>query len=247
MKKSASDYCALALDNRSSLEAIRRLIVETAPFIGVFKVGLEQFTRFGTSLLDVVRTAGRKIFLDLKFHDIPNTVGKAVEAASALDVDYLTIHISGGMAMMRAAKSAAALAVTISPPVTAPKIIGVTLLTSIDAGSLRRDLAVPLSVAAYVRHCADQAVKAPLDGIVCSAADLAAVKPLLPEFFEIITPGIRQAGGPFHDQKRVATPVEAIRDGATLLVLGRAVTGAENPAKAAENIVKEIAETIQNE
>ena len=119
-----------------------------------------------------------------------------------------------------------------------------TLLTSIDAGSLRRDLAVPLSVADYVRHCVGQAVKASLDGIVCSAADLGAVRPLLPEFFEIITPGIRPAGDPFHDQKRIATPAEAIREGATLLVLGRAVTGAENPAKAAENIIKEITEVI---
>jgi orotidine-5'-phosphate decarboxylase len=242
MKKSASDYCALALDNRSSLEALRRLIGETSPCIGVFKIGMEQFTRFGSPLLDIVRTAGGKIFLDLKFHDIPNTVGKAVEAASAFGADYLTIHIAGGMEMMRAAKSAAKLAIKKFP--AAPKIIGVTLLTSIDAERLHRDLAVPLTVADYVRHCAGQAVRAPLDGIVCSAADLADIKQLLPESFEVITPGIRPAGTSSHDQKRIATPAAAIGSGATLLVLGRAVTEAENPGKAAEHIVKEIAAVI---
>ncbi len=245
MKKSASDYCALALDNRSSLEALQRLIEETSPCIGVFKIGLEQFTRFGSPLLDIVRAAGRKIFLDLKFHDIPNTVGKAVEAASAFGADYLTIHISGGMAMMRAAASAAKLATRNTNSPVALKIIGVTLLTSIDAESLRRDLAVPLPVADYVRHCARQAVTAPLDGIVCSAADLADIKQLLPESFEIITPGIRPAGASAHDQKRIATPTTAIENGATLLVLGRAVTEAEDPGKAAEDIVREIAGVIQ--
>jgi len=147
------------------------------------------------------------------------------------------------MAMMRAAASAAKLATRNSP--AALKIIGVTLLTSIDAESLRRDLAVPLPVADYVRHCARQAVTAPLDGIVCSAADLADIKQLLPESFEIITPGIRPAGASSHDQKRIATPTTAIENGATLLVLGRAVTEAEDPGKAAEDIVREIAGVIQ--
>jgi orotidine-5'-phosphate decarboxylase len=240
MKKSAPDYCALALDNTDSLADLERLIEQTAPFIGVFKIGLEQFTRFGTPLLELVRTAERKIFLDLKFHDIPNTVGKAVEAAAALDVDFLTVHISGGRDMLRAAGAAA----RASQGATTPKIIGVTLLTSIDAESLHRDLAVPLTVPEYLSHCADQAVQAPLDGIVCSAADLLAIKHLLPVSFEVITPGIRPAGIASHDQKRIATPAEAITAGATLLVLGRAVTGADDPGRAAEQIVAEIEQII---
>jgi orotidine-5'-phosphate decarboxylase len=238
MKKSAPDYLALALDNRSSLDDLRRLIDETASSIGVFKIGLEQFTRFGTPLFDLVRAAHRKIFLDLKFHDIPNTVGKAVEAAAEREVDYLTIHISGGSAMMRAAASAANLVKT--KTTRAPKIIGVTLLTSIDAGSLQSDLAVPLPLDEYVRRCAAGAVAARLDGIVCSAADLASVGPLLPDTFEIITPGIRPAGASSHDQKRIATPAEAMAGGATLLVLGRAVTEAVSPGQAAAAIANEL-------
>jgi orotidine-5'-phosphate decarboxylase len=238
MKKSPADYLALALDNLSSTDAIRRLIGETAPSIGVFKIGLEQFTRFGPPLLDLVRNSGRKIFLDLKFHDIPNTVGKAVEAAAGLGVDYLTIHVSGGSAMMRAAHAAASLVKEGRP--IAPKIIGVTLLTSIDPEALKNELSVPLSVEEYLRGCAGRAVDAQLDGIVCSAADLGVVRPLLPDTFEIITPGIRMSGGDAHDQKRVATPAAAISGGATLLVLGRAVTEAERPGMAAGIIVKEI-------
>jgi orotidine-5'-phosphate decarboxylase len=244
MKKSPADYLALALDNLTSTDALRRLIEETAPSIGVFKIGLEQFTRFGPPLLDLVRDAGRKIFLDLKFHDIPNTVGKAVEAAAGLGVDYLTIHVAGGSAMMRAAHEAAIKG--LKETSTAPKIIGVTLLTSIDALSLNRELSVPLPIEEYLRGCVARAKEAQLDGVVCSAADLGVVKPLLPDTFEIITPGIRLAGADSHDQKRVSTPAAAISGGATLLVLGRAVTGAGEPGVVAEKILKEIEKLINS-
>jgi orotidine-5'-phosphate decarboxylase len=236
MKKHSIDQLALALDNFSSLEAIKKLIHQTAPSIGVFKIGLEQFTHFGPPVLDVVRSASRKIFLDLKFHDIPNTVAKAVVSAGALGVDYLTIHTQGGLEMMAAAKSAAQ---TCARP---PKIIGVTLLTSIGEESLRKELTVTLDTVSYVRHLAGLACDARLDGIVCSAADLPQVKLHLPESFEIITPGIRPVGAATHDQKRIATPAEAIGNGATLLVLGRAITEAENPAHAVQLILDEISD-----
>ena len=239
MKKAPLDYLALALDNVSSLSAIANLVQAVAPSIGVFKIGLEQFTRFGPPVLELIRRADRKIFLDLKFHDIPNTVNKAVQSACALGVDFLTIHTQGGIAMMRAAKEATEDARKLRGH--APKIIGVTLLTSIDADCLRNELSIPLAPADYVRRLALLAAQAGLDGIVCSAADLPAVKPLLPESFEIITPGIRPAGTEAHDQKRVATPEEAIKNGATLLVLGRAVTEAEDPGKAAEGVLRGIA------
>jgi orotidine-5'-phosphate decarboxylase len=238
MKKSPRDYLALALDNSSSLPEITGLIRSTAPSIGVYKIGLEQFTRFGPPILDVVRNAERKIFLDLKFHDIPNTVGKAVESAGLLGVDFLTIHTQGGIAMMRAAKAAAD--GVRQKTGSAPKILGVTLLTSIDAMTLQKELGVTLSTDDFVRHLARCAVEANLDGIVCSAADLPSVKPLLPDSFEIITPGIRPAGAETHDQKRVATPQEAINNGATLLVLGRAVTGADDSGRAAEEILLQV-------
>jgi orotidine-5'-phosphate decarboxylase len=234
MTKSPIDFLALAIDNTTTLSSIKALIEQTAPFIGVYKIGLEQFTRFGPPVLDVIRSAGRKIFLDLKFHDIPNTVAKAVVSAGALGVDYLTIHTQGGLEMMSAAKVAAQKCGRL------PKIIGVTLLTSIGEESLHKELTVTLDAGSYVRHLAGLARDAGLDGIVCSAADLPQVKPHLPESFEIITPGIRPAGAAAHDQKRIATPAEAIRNGATLLVLGRAITEAENPAFAAKTILSDI-------
>lgn len=234
MKKSAQDYLALALDNISSLQALSNLILTTSPWIGVFKIGLEQFTRFGPSILDLVHKADKKVFLDLKFHDIPNTVGNAVLSACDLGVDYLTIHTTGGIAMMRAAM--AAKDVSHRQKRNTPKIIGVTLLTSIDTDCLHKELSVTQNLNAYVRHCAMLAVQAGLDGIVCSATDLPAVKPVLPGNFEIITPGIRPAGIDTNDQKRIASPEEAIKNGATLLVLGRVVTDAPDPEKVAEEI-----------
>jgi orotidine-5'-phosphate decarboxylase len=232
---------ALALDNVSSLDALNNLIQATAPWIGVYKIGLELFTRFGPPVCGVVRAAQRKIFLDLKFHDIPNTVGKAVMAACDLKVDYLTVHAQGGIPMLSAAADARR-----HKGLGLPKIIGVTLLTSIDAEGLADDLLVTAPPAEYAKHLASLAVRAGLDGIVCSAADLPALKsglkPGLPPGFDIITPGIRPAGSAANDQKRIATPKEAIKNGATLLVIGRAVTEASDPARAAAAIAAEIAQ-----
>jgi orotidine-5'-phosphate decarboxylase len=226
---------ALALDNVSSLSAVKDLIHATAPSIGVFKIGLELFSRFGPPVCDVVREARRKIFLDLKLHDIPNTVEKAVTAACDLKIDFLTVHTQGGTSMLSAAVNARR---------QKTKIIGVTLLTSIDADCLENDLLVNTPPAEYVKHLASLAVRAGLDGIVCSAVDLPIVKPGLsaglPPGFEIITPGIRPAGCATNDQKRIATPKEAIKNGATLLVVGRSVTEAPDPAKAAAAMVTEI-------
>lgn len=232
--KPPRDFLALALDNSSDLDALIALVAKTAKSVGVYKLGLEQFTRFGPKILDIVREAGAKIFLDLKFHDIPNTVAKAITAACDLRVDYLTIHTQGGVEMMKAAVSAAENAAH------RPKILGVTLLTSIDQSMLNNELAVPLDANKYVEHLAKMAALAKIDGIVCSAADLENVRPTLPENFEVVTPGIRPAGADVNDQKRVATPAWAIKNGATLLVIGRPITAAENPEKAAENILKEI-------
>jgi orotidine-5'-phosphate decarboxylase len=234
VKRSAREHLALALDNISSMRALSTLIFATAPWIGVFKIGLEQFTRFGPRVLDLVRKADRKIFLDLKFHDIPNTVEKAVLSACDLEVDYLSVHTTGGIDMMRAAMDAANVSRRQKRP--SPKIIGVTLLTSIDTDCLHNELSVAQNLTDYVRHLAMLAVQAGLDGIVCSASDLLTVKPVLPNNFEIITPGIRPAGVDANDQKRIASPEEAIKNGASLLVLGRAVTDASDPEKIADEI-----------
>jgi len=232
--KNAPDYIALALDNSNDLTALKSLITKTAGSVGVYKLGLEQFTRFGPAVLDIVRSVDRKIFLDLKFHDIPNTVAKAVEAACGLGVDYMTIHTQGGVEMMKAAVEVA------SKALHRPKILGVTLLTSIDQSMLNNDLSVQMKTAEYVLHLAKKAVEAGLDGLVCSAADLEMVAPSVPSGLEIVTPGIRPAGADVNDQKRVATPSWAIKNGATLLVIGRPITGADDPARAAADIVNEI-------
>ena len=232
--KNAKDFIALALDNVDDIDTLKALIRKTSESVGVYKLGLEQFTRFGPKALDLVRDVGRKIFLDLKFHDIPNTVAKAVRAACELNVDYLTIHTQGGLEMMKAAAEAA------SGAARRPKILGVTLLTSIGQEALNCELAVQMKTNLYVLHLAQKAVEAGIDGLVCSAADLEAVKPSLPKDFEVVTPGIRPAGSDANDQKRVATPEWAIKNGATLLVIGRPITGADDQRKAAEEMVESI-------
>ena len=232
--KQPKDYLALAIDNTDDLATIESLVAQTAPYIGTFKIGFEQFVRFGPPVLDVVKKHGAKIFLDLKLHDIPNTVGKAVEAAAAHEVDILTVHASGGSEMLKAAGAAAAKA---KHP---PKIVAVTVLTSISEEALNGELGVAGKLSDQVANLAKLAANAGLSGIVCSAADLAFVKQGLPAGFEIVTPGIRPAGVDAGDQKRIATPREAIDGGSTLLVLGRAVTAAADPAAAAKAILESI-------
>jgi orotidine-5'-phosphate decarboxylase len=226
---------ALALDNVSTIKEIENLVHQTSESVGVYKIGLEQFTRFGASVLSVVKNVDCKIFLDLKFHDIPNTVAKAVASACDFGVDYMTIHTQGGIEMMKAAVDAAH-----KHSETPPSIVGVTLLTSIGAEALKSDLMIPVSPVEYVKHLAACALKAGLAGIVCSAADLPSVRPTLPEEFIKITPGIRPVGADSGDQARIATPLEAIKNGATILVIGRPITGEKDPGKAAHEILESI-------
>jgi orotidine-5'-phosphate decarboxylase len=240
--KNPSDYIVIALDNLEELGHIKKLINQTKPFCTTYKVGLELFTRFGPLILDCIRGAERKIFLDLKFHDIPNTVARAVTSASLLGVQYCTIHTQGGRAMMGAAVAAAK--ASYDNGVLPPKLIGVTVLTSIDAQCLRDELNVGLSLEQQVQSLAGLAVAAGMDGIVCSAADLPKVKGTLPDTLEIITPGIRCSGSAVHDQKRVATPAEAIANGATLLVVGREVTLAADPVTSVQVILSAISSLI---
>jgi len=234
MKKQKKDYLALALDNVTEKEKILNLVEQTKKYIGIFKIGLEQYIRFGPEIIHSVQKSGNKIFLDLKLLDIPNTVAKAVYAASELKVDYLTIHTTGGLVMM---KAAAEIAKSCDTP---PKLIGVTVLTSIDQYALNNELKVDGTVAEQVAHLAQLAVQAELDGIVCSAAELPEIKRHIPDGFEVITPGIRPAGTETGDQKRVVTPQQSIDNGATTLVIGRPINAAENPGKSAMNIYNDL-------
>ena len=236
--KTSKDNLALALDNVSNLDAITDLVGATREYIGVYKIGLEQFTRFGIPVVEKIQKLGVQIFLDLKFHDIPNTVEKAVASACELNVQYCTLHTLGGTDMLKAAVKAAN--AYREKGKTPPKLIGVTVLTSVSPEALKNDLQVAMPLTDYVAHLAKNALSSGLDGIVCSAADLPAVQPFLPQNFVRITPGIRFDGGATHDQKRVATPQQAIANGATLLVIGRAVTEAKDPGAAAREIFSVI-------
>lgn len=235
MNKKPKDYLALALDNCTEVVRIQELVEQTKEYIGVYKVGLEQFIRFGPDIISNVRAWGAgKIFLDLKLHDIPNTVAKAITSACTYDVDFLTVHTMGGKNMLEAASEAAQKA---DNP---PKIVGVTILTSIDQQTLNTELQVNSTVDGQVKHLAQIALDSKLNGIVCSAADLPSIKETIPNDFEVITPGIRLKSDNVNDQKRIATPKYAIKERATLLVIGRPITAAENPVSAAQDFLTQM-------
>lgn len=187
------------------------------------KVGSELFTAAGPAVVETLRDSGRDVFLDLKFHDIPNTVRSAARRAAALGARLITVHASGGRAMLQAAVEGA------GEGGDGCGVLAVTVLTSLDAPSLGEAWGRPVDdVLAEVLRLADLAHSAGVQGIVCSGAEAAAVHARHGSALELLIPGIRLAGGATHDQKRVVTPTQALAAGATYLVLGRAVTGAED-------------------
>jgi orotidine-5'-phosphate decarboxylase len=203
---------------------------------GMFKVGLQLFTAEGPRAVEKLAGLGFDIFLDLKFHDIPNTVAGAVAAAADLPgVRLVNVHTLGGVAMMRAAREA------LTGKKRRPALLGVTVLTSMDAAELRRvGVSGPPSTRAV--GLARLAKQAGLDGVVASAHEARAIRRACGARFLIVVPGVRPAGAAVNDQSRVATPGEAIRAGASYLVVGRPITGAANPREAALAITREIAE-----
>lgn len=234
MTKKNEDYLCLAVDNISEKKEIDNLIQNTSNYFGTYKIGFEQFIRFGPDIIEMVKMAERRVFLDLKLHDIPNTVKKAVISACGLGVDYLTLHTSGGRKMLEAASDAVSSA---SKP---PLLLGVTVLTSLDREALNSELRVPGELTEQVSHLAKLAVEGGLNGIVMSADDLPEIdRAIFPDTFEIVTPGIRIKSGS-DDQKRVTTPSEAVKRGATLLVIGRPVNSADNPETAASEFYKAV-------
>lgn len=217
------------------MDAALELAAQLAPVVGAFKIGKELFTSAGPEVVRRIRALGGSVFLDLKFHDIPNTVAKAVEAAVQLDVQMLTIHASGGSAMMRAAEQAAqASAGQRSRP--APLVLGVTVLTSMDGNDLA-EIGITAGVGKQVERLAGLAAKSGLRGLVCSPLEITALRQLLPAEMQLVTPGIRPADSRSDDQKRTLTPAEAIAAGASWLVIGRPIYAAENPRAAAEKIL----------
>ena len=233
----AKDRIIFALDV-GTIDDARTWVDMLAAKVGWFKVGLELFTAAGPSVIELIKESGLKCFLDLKYHDIPNTVSGAVRSATRMKVDMMTIHISGGKSMIQAARSAAADeagSIGISPP----KIIGVSVLTSLNQDDLN-DIGINSPVKEQVLNLINLAGESTIDGIVCSPADLAYVRPHIPKGITVITPGIRPAWAATGDQKRIATPRTAIDAGADLLVIGRPISQADDPAEAVDRIVQEI-------
>jgi orotidine-5'-phosphate decarboxylase len=194
---------------------------------GFFKIGLQLFTAAGPDIVRAVRDLGSRIFLDLKLHDIPNTVGRAVETASSLGVDMLTIHLCGGRAMIEAAVRAA------SP---ATLLLGVTVLTSVDEAGLR-ETGVDSPVEDQVLRLAQLGAENGIRGVVASPLEIAPLRRAHGSNLKIVTPGIRLRGAATDDQKRTLTPGEALRTGADFLVIGRPITAAPDPRAALEQIV----------
>jgi orotidine-5'-phosphate decarboxylase len=226
-----------ALDVPTVQQALE-LAQQLAPVVGAFKIGKELFTSAGPDIVRRVRDTGASVFIDLKFHDIPNTVAKAVAAAVRLDVQMLTIHASGGSEMMRAAEQAAQqTAAQLGRP--APLVLGVTVLTSQDSNTLA-ELGGETDVAKQVERLALLAAKSGLRGLVCSPLEIVALRRILPPQMQLVTPGIRTGAEKADDQKRTLTPREAINAGASWLVIGRPITAAANPRASAESILASL-------
>jgi orotidine-5'-phosphate decarboxylase len=223
------DRLIVALDVPSAREA-RDLVLRIGAAAGIYKIGLQLFTAEGPELVRELVTSGRKVFLDLKFHDIPNTVGLAVRQAAELGVYMLTVHGSGGSGMLKAAVEAAS---------GRTKLLAVTVLTSMSDQDLQ-EIGVAGRVVDQVLRVAAMAKTAGFSGVVTSPREAAQIRQSLGEGFAIVTPGVRPAGAALNDQQRVATPGEAIASGATHVVVGRPITHASDPARAANAIIREM-------
>jgi orotidine-5'-phosphate decarboxylase len=223
---------AVALD-MSERDEIVRVARALRGRVGMAKIGLEAFTANGPAVVSQVQGLGVDVFLDLKLHDIPNTVERAARSAARLGVTMLTVHASGGEAMVRAAVAGAASAER------APAVLAVTVLTSLDDGALA-GLGIGGGVASRVMAWAELARTCGCAGVVCSPREAAALRAALGPEFLLVTPGVRPAGEGSADQRRVATPREAIASGASVLVIGRPITAAADTVAAAEAILTEI-------
>ncbi len=243
----ARQKICLPLDGLNTLDEVRARVEELAPLVGLFKIGGESYTRFGPEVVRIAKEHGANVFLDLKYHDIPNTVKGAAKAAAELGVYMFNVHASGGLEMMQAAKEGAREGANNSGN-KIPLVIGVTILTSINQQMMSEQLRIQGRVDEQVLHLAKLSHQAGLDGIVCSAADLSAIKNALPGNFVFVTPGIK---GPFrpagYDQKRVFTPGNAIQEGSSILVIGRAIRRyptAEERKRAAHEVLQDMAKYL---
>jgi orotidine-5'-phosphate decarboxylase len=232
----SSNPIFVALDMRSVDRALA-LAASVKPYVGGLKIGLEFINACGPDGIRTIVETGLPVFADVKLHDIPNTVAGAVRALAPLQPALLNVHASGGTAMMQAAAQAAA---EFTPR---PKVLGVTVLTSLGAADLET-LGLRASPLEQVARLARLAKHAGLDGVVCSPKEIAAVRAACGENFLIVAPGVRPRGVALADQRRVMAPGEALQAGADILVIGRPITGEPDPAAAARAILADLGENL---
>lgn len=226
-----SEKIILGLDV-NTIDEVKQ-IIELCPDCVWFKVGSQLFTRCGPQVISLLKVRNKKVFLDLKYHDIPNTVKNAVNSAKSLEVDMLTVHALGGSKMIRYARE------TVEGSLT--KIIAVTILTSHTEEEIQEELGIKWKLEDTVLHYAGMALSSGAHGIVCSPMEISLLREKLGIDFLLITPGVRPVwASDAHDQVRVMTPSEAISRGANMLVLSRPILKSENPGLSFERIVKEI-------
>ena len=227
------DRLIVALDVGTRAEAIS-LALNLRSFAGWMKIGLQLFAAEGPDLVRAIRETGANIFLDLKLHDIPNTVARAVESVATLDVQMLSLHLSGGREMVQAAVD------------TAPSdllLLGVTVLTSVNSGTLR-EIGLAEQVAQQVIRLAKIGAACGIGGIVASAHEIEPLRKVVGQELKLVVPGIRPTGSDEYDQKRTTTPADAIAAGANYIVVGRPITAAADPTVAAQKILEEIESSI---
>ncbi|MBE5756315.1 MAG: orotidine-5'-phosphate decarboxylase [Clostridia bacterium] len=223
---------ACDFDSKEKVMNFLSLFKDKKPFV---KIGMELYYAEGPAIVKELKENGHKIFLDLKLHDIPNTVKKAMAVLSRLDVDMCNLHASGATQMMKGALEGLT-----RPDGTRPILIGVTQLTSTDQETMERDLLIKEPIDKVVMHYALTAKNAGLDGVVCSPLEAEKVHDVCGKEFVTVTPGIRFADGDVGDQKRIMTPKEARRIGSDYIVVGRPITAAEDPVAAYERCVREF-------
>lgn len=239
----ARERLIVALDVSTASDA-HRIVGELPDAVGMFKVGLQLFSAAGPDIVNDLVRGGEKIFLDLKFHDIPNTVAGAAVEATRLGVSMFNVHASGGHEMMTRTLAAVSEAVT-KEGLLKPKVIAVTVLTSSDDSTLK-EIGVSARSLDQVKRLALLTEGAGLDGVVASPLEVELLRQAVKRDFLLVTPGIRPSGSDLNDQKRTMTPKEAMANGSDYLVVGRPITAARNPRLAAEKIITEMAEGLEN-
>ena len=227
----------LALDGMDAGQAIA--LAQSIPGLGWVKVGLELYGAGGPAVVAQLRELGLRVFLDLKFHDIPATMAGACRSAARLGAELITVHACAGSEALTAAQDAA-MAAADQAGLASPTLLAVTVLTSWEQAAFAQELAVSEPVPTYVSRLARLAAGAGIGGCVCSPLEVAALRADHPEPFALVTPGIRPAGSALGDQQRVLTPAQAIAAGSSHLVIGRPITAAQNPAQAFEAICRSL-------